>query len=383
MLTEGGSHIGPQTEKASQQPFRVFLPGSGSHGRELTGIRSALDTTYGADSSFVPSSIDSIYSRKTGESFSDYYSRMAQEIAVKAGAKDVVIVAHSLGTVEAIDVLNALLDSSWKGKKIQVELASPIGYQGKGTKNVWETSVQSLSIFDYLVTEQHMAYPLPERYYDSYPNSSVPGTRVIFEDSPGNRKERKSRFKDMLAATTPDPDERQGLFSQVEELDQKKVKLISEGNDPHAEYLLYQRKEALYPYVEKLFRGLHHADDLHRQYQERYGEFLGSSLRGRARTINTLVSRLRTLAAFHNGLTKSLARIVEKAKHKEKELSVSFVFLERDELSPVAKLPGIRKEVKRHKLDGLINDWKLLKQYSHPGIAVWTEGLVDIFESAK
>lgn len=374
------------TPKDSEpRPFHVFFPGIGTEGRSLTGLRHTLGITY-KDAAYVPSSAAAPFELKKDEKIGERYKIRAAHVAARAGQNDVIVIGHSAGSWEAIDFADALLDTSWAGQAVHLELTAPMGYHRGKTAlvNLIEVKRRADTILEYARKGQHVAYPLADDYYKAVsPEPHPEGMNVIFEDSAAKRAERRELFFEMLEKIAPET-ERQSLFQRLLKLDESISRAALAKNREETEKLLGEREKILFPYMEKLQHGEHHPEDLHENYLTEYNELPGSAADPRRQQLHIGYFLLRNyLGRLPQGMTKPLAAVIEKATKKGKNVTFSFVMLEQDDVSPLSSVPGLRKQVAARGIKQAFQGVKLIETHSHPTIAVWTDATVAIFESTK
>lgn len=376
----------PIPQEAQKEPFRIFFPGMGTHSRSLTGVRSTLESNYGF-ATYVPSSSVSPFGFKEGEAFGGRFETKAAQIAARAGESDVVIAGHSSGTWEGIDLADALLDTSWSGQNIVLELTAPMGFhRGRSAiVNLAEVKHRADKILRYAREGQHLAYPLAEDYYANVPSEPRPsGLIVIFEDSPDKRAERRELFFQTLEKTTPDEAQRRSLLGQILRLDERISRAVLAKNKKEAERLLEQRAKILFPYMEKLQSGDHHPEALHEKYLEEYQELPHLMVRSRKQIINQAAFLIRNyVGRLPRGMAKSLSAVIDKAHKKGKNVTFSFVMLEKDNVSPLSSVSGLRRQVVARRITADFQGVKLIEKHTHSTLAVWTDATIAIFDSAN
>lgn len=345
-------------------------------GTGLTAIRSALETAFG--DAYIPSSSSSREGFKKDEDAHSHYKNTAHIIAEKADTRDIILGAHSLGVLESVSVMQELLhDDSWKGKKINLRLISPIGFGEHGLTNIWETYQNSRALSNFGFFEQHMAYPLPESYYEANPSVEMPEDMpAIFKDSPQARAVRRDAFAGALTTLIPSEDERTAFENSLKTLDQSVMDAIA-GN-MSCDDLLQARSNFLTPYIQKLFEGKHLPAELHEKYRREYGELEDYLMPVKEQWLNMIRFGAEAGGYFYKGLDNVLSQVLQKAKSKGKEITFGFVMQEKDVMVPLASVDAIREGVNVHDLADAFEGFQILEQHAHSSLGYHPDALVSV-----
>ncbi len=161
IITESQTAKECHTDK---KPFYVFVPGLTSGGPNMTVDRQELTDV------FIPSSLSTPpVGLKTKErSTQEHYQNLATEITKRAAGKNLCLVGHSMGGLELIETLEAMLEKDgFKDRHVDLTCISTPGFTARGFLSLSDFSRRFMAFMTrYPYHKQHIAYPLPEIYYE-------------------------------------------------------------------------------------------------------------------------------------------------------------------------------------------------------------------------
>lgn len=368
----------PATENLhAEKPFIVFAPGIYAEGDQLTWLRENLGKINGAENNLVLSSVISKTGIKKGENLRRHYDNIASTIVERAGEKDVNFISHSLGVVETMDVVSALLENpNWKGKNIAVRFVSPIGFGRKGFGNITEVFGNSLKLkLKSDPFEQHVVYPLPEECYGEISPKSYPeDIKILFEDTSEKRAQRRETFKENLAKMVPDLNERGVYMAILQEIDRRILESLKDSNQS-TEDIVVKRARLLQPFILDFFHGKHMPDELHQKYRREERESKEDLAVWWKQRALRLYYATRIAISLYAGMDKKLEKVFGKAKQKKVGFRFDFVFSENDLMVPVDKIEPVMASVAARDVSAMLEGAFILENCAHSSLALFPQVL--------
>lgn len=366
----------PNTEIPVHKPFFVYIPGLTGGGKNLTILRGIPDL-------FVPSSVSTNESLKAEEkTVKEHHQNLANEIAEKAGEKDLCLIGHSLGGVEMMDVFDALLDNDkFKSKKINMTFIATPGFTARGVGGL-KDFYKRMRAFStkYPSQEQHVVFPLPESYYEKQPE--VTNTlQKVFEDTPDKRRSRRKSFAESLnSRTLPAGETKEEIIQKLDQLDREIGGAEKSGRS--IEKLMTERVEILLPILENFYHGALSDDEAHHTTMTQYHE-LTNQIASKLRYLpNAMLYYAKTGQILYEGTSKILAKVMAKAKEKGVDVKLSFVLMERDEMIKQSDINTVQHNLQAEDA-GLLASFFLMEQIAHSSIGYYPEPLMDYLKTFK
>ncbi|GEM_PF-6836629 len=381
-----------QEKEASEKPFVAFLPGINGGGRVMTTIRQELERLCGPDLCYVPPSISS-GNRKKGETADAYHQSLASEIGKRAGSRDVVVVGQSMGGWQSENTISHLVDNpDWTGNKITAHYLSPIGYSKEGFQNYGEVFGDFLKLGKQADLNQHVAYPLPEGYYqDAAQDIQESDLKTLYEDTPEKRAERRTlfirrlpklvkdphKFMQQFHKRVPDADEIESPEDALGLLDSKLSRALVTG-EPNEE-LLETRSKLLEDPIEGLFQGDHIPDEIHQEYLKKNNDLTEYSAPILWQLYNIGLYMKDVRKDLYKGMDKNLAALIKKAQVRGKTFQFDFVLPERDVMVGAEDVPLIRERFSGvPEIRDAFRGFYSVKNWPHSGMGISPEPLESI-----
>lgn len=368
----------PNPEAGMQPDFKVFLPGGKAGAEYLTAMRDYLHQNYG-DQVLVPSSISHPASLKMSEDLNGHFSNLGREIVKKAENKNIHIVGHSLGGFESIDVVKYILSNpQWSGKEIRLTFIAGLGFVGEDIFGLAKTANGMIQVENnYMVAEQHTAYPFPEAYYNAFPEKDQPQVKKIFVDSPKQRSKRRQWFEKQLDIMAPE--QKKQILAELDKIDQGLAHALKAKDNDSVGKFVIKRKEVLGPFIELLFQGKQMPKELHKKYMELYKETSGNLAPG----IQFFISLLRFIGKSIDytkaGTETALKEIIEAARSRKVDIKIDFALMENDYLIESSDVGEIIKGFDRKGIASVLGTFSFLEQLAHSSIGYRPEFLGEIF----
>lgn len=360
-------------EKFTRPPFRVVMPGMFGEGKTI----SALRQQFGHDA-FVFPSISGLRTIRSGtKDLNSHYRSMAQKILLQADGRNIWMDGHSLGGDEIIKLGREIVAiQQGEGTNIHLNFISVPGIGERGLGAL----VNLFRNYGYInrhvtASEQHVAYPLPESYYDRNPSQEMEervGAQTVFRDSPEERERRRETFRVQLRALVPDDSVRKELIERLNMLDGQ-IDTNSKVNAPITT-LLEERQKLLHDPIQGLFHGKHIPDGVHEQFEREYRE---------TKDAVTFSSRIFTQALLGfarrvvTGIDRDIKRLQKLAKSRGYTVTVSLTYVERDIVVPLGEFPKALANLSGDEID-LLPAVFYLQQLAHSSIGYMPDKFVNI-----
>lgn len=328
----------PETISKTNNHLFIFFSGATGGGKALTEIRQKMESKYGKDSILVPSSITTPESLKKDQTQKARLEAMARQIIDKA-PQNIQIIGHSFGSYETLDLIRELLEQGYKGN-VQVEFVGTPGLLDKGIPALIKFGIRVFEMASQVtMNEQHVFYPLPDNYYqDRDKETSV---SRVWSDSSQERKERRSKFIQILSILVSNENERATIIQQLSDIDNQ---LTKSNEDELHEPLIKKRVAILAPLLQDVFKGKHIDESAHQAFLEYNGETpeqLANSLAFLAQTVSYCGGIYKRI---FQGLNKEIALLTTQAQQSNINLKFGFVTLERDAIIKQADLQDLSTE---------------------------------------
>lgn len=360
--------------------FFVYMPGLTGGGKSITSLREIPDL-------FVPSSISTPEARKKGEqNTSEHYANLAQEIAKRTQNQDLVLIGHSLGGYEILDLLEQLLKSpNFKSENINIAFLGVPGLTSRGLKGLAECGRRVMNVQkNVALNEQHIAYPLPDKFYETQKRNweDLSNVVTVSKDTNEERQTRRVGFKNTIKdSSIPKGMTKESFFQRLDQLD-KEIAGEAVPSQPQ-EKLLAERAKLLYAGIQGLFRGDSLENTKYEQFLVMYKERLKDLSKSVSYQINALLYYARAGKSIVQGTGERLKRILESAKKQGKNIDVSFVIMERDEIIPPEDIKRLRRRLSEANIDQTSVVFSYMEQVAHSSFGYDTKSLQDYIHILK
>lgn len=351
------------SEKFTRPPFRVVMPGMFGEGKTI----SALRQQFGHDA-FVFPSISGLRTIRSGtKDLNSHYRSMAQEILLQANGRNIWMDGHSLGGDEIIKLGRKITEiQQGEGTNIHLNFISVPGIGERGLGALANLFLNYGYINKHVTAyEQHVAYPLPESYYDRNPSQEMEervGVQTVFRDSPEERERRRETFRVQLRALVPDDAARKQLVERLDMLD-RQIDANSKVNAPITT-LLEERQKLLHDPIQGLFHGKHIPDGVHEQFEREYRETKDAVTFSARMFAQALLGFARRVVT---GIDKEVKSLQKLAKSRGYTVTVSLTYVERDIVVPLGEIPKALVNLSDDEIDSLPAVF-YLQQLAHSSI---------------
>lgn len=305
------ARAGPAQGFPTSPYFHVILAGIKGGGRNLTGLREHIGKR-----GLVIASFSTREALKRNEfKLKTHYTNLAREIVRQAQSLTIRIYAHSLGGIEVLDLLKALLkEAALPNKAIEIIFISPPGIGQRGFSGLLEVGKRmKLLLKEWGFYDQFYLFP------------SIPGIPEA------KNRQREIFLNEWLPRLVADGGKRTELVKAFQRIDEELVafKLQSEQE---AEYFRRQRYLLMKPLLEQILSGDHITEEIHRQQLEQNHELsrdINSRLAYRSIFLGFMFRVLKTLFF---GIDKKILGIIESCQSVDVDLKLGVVILGKDNL---------------------------------------------------
>ncbi len=385
---EDRGDLNPEVLKPKDTGF-VFLPGVMPNGsKNITALREKFSERVGEENVFVPTSFASFFDESSPTlslTFRGRIRKLANEIERRFRDKDkITIIGHSLGALETVELLKEVFErDSLKDKEFEVWFASTPGMAEKGVLNTLRRLRNITSNLGLL--EQHIAYPLPEEYYEwekkrQRTEEEEESIEWIWEDSENERLQRKQRFTSSLDI---------GKRLSVISIDKAILQAIKNNEEDEVKRLLEDRGRILMQtdtnmnegktdsFIDKLYKGKLIGDDIHKKWKEIYQE------KKRLRSIISLISvgmfaLPSVLRQLRHGFIDELSKIDVNGRN----FHFGVLVFENDEMVKPIEIDNIVKEIEeKPSLDSHFEGVKGFREFAHSTLGYYPGPMVEFLSS--
>ncbi len=301
-------------EQNDQDYFHVIFAGLKGGGKYLTGLRD-----YIGKKGFVISSLSTRPGLKWGEfKLSTHYRNLAQELVNKAQGKKIRIYAHSLGSLETLDLMKALADcQDLPHKALEIIFISPPGVGQKGFKGLGHVLlrlgkvVQNVGLYD-----QHHLFPL-HKAQDSV-----------------TAEQRKLLLEVLLPGVIPDLLQQQRLIRELEIIDSA-LSFLQTHPTLKAEFenwYLGKRHLIIRGLLEKIFAGDHITEADHQEWLALYRENSVDIASGFGYLRVAVIFAFKCFKTLFQGMDSKIMEATEQCQKKVVAVKLGVAILGRDEL---------------------------------------------------
>jgi|GEM_PF-3378825 len=301
-------------EQSDQDYFHVIFAGIKGGGKYLTGLRD-----YIGKKGFVISSLSTRPGLKGGEStLSTHYRNLAQELVCKAQGKKIRIYAHSLGSLETLDLMKALADcQDLPCKALEIIFISPPGVGQKGFKGLGKVLlrlgkvVRNVGLYD-----QHHLFPL-ETAQDTV-----------------TAEQRKLLLEVLLPGVIPDVVQQQRLIKELEIIDFELSFLMThpELKAEFEKWYLGKRHLIIRGLLEKIFAGDHINEADHRDSLNLYRENAVDIASGFCYLRVAVMFAFKSFKTLFQGMDSKIIEATEQCQKKVVAVTLGVAILGRDDL---------------------------------------------------
>ncbi len=340
-----------------------MFPGAPASGKGMWSGAAEAKKRFGSDFHYEES-ITSATAAKRDRFTTKRYERLADTLFQKVkNKKEIVIIAHSMGGVEAVAFLNAIAkDDRYKGKTIDLAVVSPIEYGSKGLDALGNLVSGSARILHNRDTfEAHIAYPLPPAVAakivpelplagdmqtipvpKEIPNARKALLRLAVAQKPPKSTELQKKFHTFARTRLPPQDAGQ-LLSRLETIDASLTQAVASTGTVDQK-LLAERNALIKPYIPTLLSG----------------DLIDPSLKGFMHDLYNpsehvawysllpyiWVTRLKMAAMISGGMDTQLQKVTDTLAKQNIRLHTSLVYLENDRFMKVSHVRKANKQVK-------------------------------------
>ncbi|HEX2911723.1 MAG TPA: hypothetical protein VH186_13010 [Chloroflexia bacterium] len=300
--------------------FHVILAGLQGGGRYLTGLRE-----YIGDRGYVVSSLSTRAGLKKGHyCLKSYYTSLAKQIVQKARGALIRIYAHSLGGIEALDLIRALAArTDLPHKTLELFLISPPGIGQKGLSGVGRVGLRFPKLIKNVgLYDQYEVFPLAGQAAEQLEQNEL----ILLKHQ---------RFlNEWLPRLIPDQKARNKIIEDVQFID-RELLLLREHPELRRQFekwYLSQRHKIMRDLLNRIFSGKHIKEEKHQLYLSRYTEQKEHLAPKWAYLwcLTTLLGKL--LKTLYQGLDYKVLELVEFCRAQGVEARLGTVILGKDEL---------------------------------------------------
>lgn len=362
----------PESGRSSK--FTVFIPGLTGGGIYNTVLRERLHDAFG-NNVLVPSSISTPEGMKSESMGAGYYERLAKDVLGKSGGSQLILVGHSLGSLEMLDLARELINQQkhlQQKQAIDLVIASGLGF-GKDMRALAEIG-RRVERMGSLVDEyeQHSAFPLPGDFYAGRRIENMPaGAITVYTDSAQQIEERRVRFiNEWLPAIIPDDTQRKSVIGRLDEIDTQ----ILAGQNLEANWK--ERMALLHDPIQALFHGKHIDNETHTRFLAQYGESADLLTGGLAKYVAAGIHLARMGGKILMGPDQQLKDLIRKAAESGIPLRTHLFIMERDVVGKSEDLPGIQRDITADEMGSIL----FAETYAHSTIGYDPKALIQAIQ---
>lgn len=356
--------------------FYVFVPGLVGGGKNLSVLRLIPNI-------FVPSSIFTRQGLKKDElSLNDHHEGIGREIIKKAQGRDIVMMMHSAGSFEGLDILLSMLKTGFNNHINLVFMGTP-GLTSKGIKGGIDFIHRFIEInLQVATSEQHVIYPLPEVFYQQQINTAKPKIPIAFEDTSIKREQRRKIFVDSIR-NHPTILKGQSVDKLLEDLNKIDEKISVSNNSNDWRKLVEKRASLLGPIIQEFFKGKQVGPTLHEKLMKEYHELPEdlSSLSKYCATAMLYLAKT-SFVLLGKGTDDKLTTILKLAKKTGIDVGVSFLVAENDQMIRPADIEKIEQRLTMNNKDMVII-FSLIQNFDHSGYGINSQPLEELTSGSK
>ncbi|NWJ45307.1 MAG: hypothetical protein HXX08_05450 [Chloroflexi bacterium] len=303
-----------EQEQVNSEYYHVIFAGLKGGGRYLTGLRE-----YIGSKGFVISSLTTRAGLKSGEKrLSTHYHNLAKELISRAKGRTIRVYAHSLGSIEVLDLMKALSESAdMPNKALEIIFISPPGMGFRGFRGVGKVGlrlgkvIKNIGLYD---------------QYHLYPLSTSNDEQAI--------EQRKYLLKVMLPNIIPDSSERNKITSELEAIDtalEGNQSGLANSEEVEKQYLK-RRHILLKGLLEKIFAGQHITEEQHRESLLIHHELKNDLASRLSYSFIAFAFGFKTLTTLYRGIDSKIVEAVKYCQQQIIEVKIGIAILGKDEL---------------------------------------------------
>lgn len=307
---EVSSVLSPEQKEKYQDFVVIALSGFDASGKGLHALWEAFTNIIPKEKLIVEPSITTSASMSESVKNEERYARIAGSLIEKCSATDkILIVGHSLGGAETLQLLRALVeDKRTQGKTIETVIFSPLGYGTSGLRAFADLLWGSVAI--------NLNPNIREAEF-MYPQSDAVGV------SDQEKAYKKSVLQKILEKQGKNSED---FFHQIEEID---LKLHAQSGD--RALLLQKRQQLLAPHFADLVKhATHLSEEQLQDIDERTREKEAKDLR--AWLTEFRIFAFNMIADLYKGFDGALDEIQQKAQENNITIRTTMVEMVKDVL---------------------------------------------------
>lgn len=358
----------------------LSLPGAPASGKDMWAGAAELKKRLGEDYIYEES-ISTPAAFAGGRAKEERYERIANEVLEKLGdRKELVVIGHSMGGVEALMFLDKIKDDErFEGKKIDLVVFSPINYGTEKWKGLWgwkEGTERILAERD--LFESHIACPLPyevAKEISPLMTEGVGFAELTIKDE--WRTQRKNFFEEVVRRVET-PDRADSILKQINWRDTLLTEEVLSNKEP-SKILLEERAKLIAPYVPALMSAEYLDEDSKRLLSDIYKpnkepmilNYLNPTF---LKSLSPYVKEMFKMS--YDGFVNTLRGINIRLKLKDITLNTNLVYMQNDKF---ATQEQAQKVIEQVKVDQVASVWALADS-THFTVSYQPGMMIDVVE---
>ncbi len=315
----------PMLEVTANPYFHVILAGLQGGGRYLTGLREHIGPR-----GYVVPSISTRAGLKKGENrLKTHYTNLAAKLVQQAQGHTIRVYAHSLGGIEVLDLMKALVARpDLPHKTLEILFISPPGIGQRGFGGMREigrrfgTLLKNLGLYD--------------QYY------LLPSTD---EQNEKLRLKRQVFWEEWFPRLIPDPIRRDRVEKAIQLIDAELL-LLQDYPELQREFetwYLKQRHNIMKGLLNKVFSGSHIEEERHFRYLGRYSERSEDIASKRAYFPCLFSFTFNAFKTVYQGLDTKIMEVFKTCQKLGIDAKLGIVVLGHDDLVQIQDYDGLNK----------------------------------------